>query len=230
MIYSFLLEQTNDGETVLLYSDGCTYQNRNSTLSTALSNLATEKNVRIVHKYLEPGHTQMEVDSVHSTIEQNVKNRKINLPADYVALIEGAKVRKPLYQVRYLNFDFFKNFQAISTMNSIRPPKNGTSWPIVTDIRALKYEPNGEIFYSLQHGTEFQPLNPPNTGNRSCRKKAIERNFTEFNSLPNLYKAAVPIDKTKYIHLQHLKESLPKDFHSFYDNLPFIVKEKKKKN
>ncbi|KAJ8877018.1 hypothetical protein PR048_021470 [Dryococelus australis] len=47
----------NPNEIVILYSDGCTYQNRNSTLSSALSNLSQELNITIIQKYLERGHT-----------------------------------------------------------------------------------------------------------------------------------------------------------------------------
>lgn len=37
-------------------------------------------NVTIIQKYLEIGHTQMEVDAIHSTIEKRMRNVKINHP------------------------------------------------------------------------------------------------------------------------------------------------------
>lgn len=56
-----------------LLSDGCG-QNRNRILSSALSDLSQNKNIVIEQLYnLEKGHTMMEVDSVHSTIEQYIK-------------------------------------------------------------------------------------------------------------------------------------------------------------
>ena len=57
-------------ERVILISDGCGYQNRNRVLSSALSNLAAKRNVIIEQLILEKGHTMMEADSVHSTLEQ----------------------------------------------------------------------------------------------------------------------------------------------------------------
>lgn len=45
---------------VILYSDGCNYQNRNSTLSNALLNFAMLTNITVYQKYPERGHTQME--------------------------------------------------------------------------------------------------------------------------------------------------------------------------
>ncbi|KAJ8737976.1 hypothetical protein PYW08_000576 [Mythimna loreyi] len=58
---------------VVIYSDGCTSQNRNVVVSNALLLLAIEKNIVITQFFLEKGHTQMEVDSVHSIIERNLK-------------------------------------------------------------------------------------------------------------------------------------------------------------
>lgn len=42
---------------IVLYSDGCFYQNRNVVLPNALISFCIEKNVTIEHKYLIAGHT-----------------------------------------------------------------------------------------------------------------------------------------------------------------------------
>ena len=73
-IIDFLTNSELDGiETVVIYSDGCGYQNRNVTLLNALRKFAVDKQIMIEQKYLERGHTQMECYSVHSVIEQSVK-------------------------------------------------------------------------------------------------------------------------------------------------------------
>lgn len=63
---------------IILYSDGCCYQNRNAVLSNALYNLAKLKNITIIQK----GHTQMEADSVHPQIEDRLGEGSflMNLP------------------------------------------------------------------------------------------------------------------------------------------------------
>lgn len=69
-LLNFIASHPSDNNVeYILYSDGCIYQNRNAVLSNALLNLAIQKNVTIVQKYLLKGHTQMEADSMHSTIE-----------------------------------------------------------------------------------------------------------------------------------------------------------------
>ena len=55
---------------IIIWSDGCTYQNRCNILSSALLKYAIVHNVTIQHKYLEVGHNHLEYDSVHSATEK----------------------------------------------------------------------------------------------------------------------------------------------------------------
>jgi hypothetical protein len=47
---------------LIIWSDGCGYQNRNSTVANAYAHLAMMKSVTITQKYLVSGHSQMECD------------------------------------------------------------------------------------------------------------------------------------------------------------------------
>jgi len=69
-ITSYIQELPNTVKHVVLVSDGCGYQNRNKSLSSALSDLAKSKQILIEQLILEKGHTMMEADSVHSTLDQ----------------------------------------------------------------------------------------------------------------------------------------------------------------
>ncbi|KAL4084850.1 hypothetical protein QTP88_027732 [Uroleucon formosanum] len=109
--------------SIILYSDGCTYQNRNTTLSNALLNLSINSNVTIIQKFLQCGHTQMEVDSMHSTIGRKVRNRKIN---------------------SFFSLNFCKSIQ----------PGNKKGDPVVTNLKAIKYEPDRQIKYKLKFTEE----------------------------------------------------------------------------
>ncbi|CAJ1057799.1 uncharacterized protein LOC122137067 [Xyrichtys novacula] len=103
----------------ILWSDGCGYQNRNLQLSNALLRFAMEKKKPVTQKYLERGHTQMECDSVHSVIERKLRHREICIPAEYAAVIRGARVNPRPYKVRYVNHTFFKDFQQVKLCKSI---------------------------------------------------------------------------------------------------------------
>lgn len=204
-----ILTKMKEKEDIILYSDGCTGQNRNSTLSNALLNLCMTHNITVIQKYLQKGHTQMEVDSMHSKIEKKLKNRAINVPADYVRVCKIARKHPNPFHVKYITHDFFKNFDCVKFYQSIRPGRS-VGDATVTDIKALKYASSGEIQYKLRHTEEWQILNQ--------RKKTLPRLM--FIEIPNLYKERRKIKKEKFQHLQTLKSSLDVDYHQFYDSIP----------
>lgn len=57
-----------------LFSDTCSGQNRNQYISALFLHLTQTTNIEIIEqKFLESGHSQMEVDSMHSAIENSKK-------------------------------------------------------------------------------------------------------------------------------------------------------------
>lgn len=192
---------------VTIYSDGCGYQNRNVTMSNALLNIAVKNNIIIEQKYLEVGHTQMEVDAMHSLIERKMRHKVINVPADYVQVFQTA-CNKP-FDVMYLEHNFFKNFSSLSCYKSIRPGRT-TGDSKVTDIRALMYSPSGCISYKLRFGDPWTLL--------PQRKSVVQAQL--FEEMTSLHKERIKIKARKYNDLQQIKEVLPVDFRPFYDNLP----------
>ncbi|KAK6167866.1 hypothetical protein SNE40_021797 [Patella caerulea] len=196
-------------KTIVIYSDGCTYQNRNSVLSNALLKIAITKNVRIFQKYLEKGHTQMEVDSVHSVIERKLKKRPIYIPQNYVDIFRSARPRQP-YNVFYVHHDFFRRYSDLGYYHSIRPGvKVGD--PVVTDIRVMNYSPDGDIKYQLVFDDVLHDL-PRKAKNVQIGSQDIQPN--------RLHDHPIPIKTTKFSHLQDIKAVIPTDYHSFYDALP----------
>ncbi|CAH1970972.1 unnamed protein product [Acanthoscelides obtectus] len=114
-IISVFVEQEirkNEGlREMIFFSDGCMGQNHNSTSANAFVNLAAQHKIVLIQKYLFKGHTQMEVDSVHATIEIQIRNRKINLPADYAYYCQKARSSPSPYNVKYLTHSFFKKME-----------------------------------------------------------------------------------------------------------------------
>ncbi len=194
---------------IILWSDGCTYQNRNANLSNALSAYAIEYNVVIIQKYLIPGHTQMECDSVHSKIETELKGRDIYIPHDYIRFSQNARKKPFPYVIRKMTFSDFKDYtvKKYQRYSSIRPGKVVED-PLVTDLRALQYLPDGVIQYKLDFDSDWEvlPQRP---------KKVVEGKRV----WPPMYKEELKIDDRKWGHLQELKKILPIEYHSFYDNL-----------
>ncbi|XP_067635557.1 uncharacterized protein [Eurosta solidaginis] len=199
-----------DVKPVVIYSDGCTYQNRNSVVANALLRLAIEYNVDITQKFLVKGHTQMEVDSVHSVIERKLKNRQIYLPSQYISTTQESRRNPFPYIARELDYTFFKDYdnKEYQLYESIRPGrKKGDK--VVFDLRVLKYSSDASINYKLSFESTFLEL--PHRPKRKWNK----------NTPHALYLSRIPIQKSKYQHLQELKHVIPSDCHYFYDNLPY---------
>lgn len=199
-IVDFLKTQTFYKKFILI-SDGCAYQNRNKVLASALASLSKTQNVEIEQIILEKGHTMMEVDSVHSTLEKKFRP-PIYAPVDYVAKMKDARQSNP-YKVHYLDYKFFKDYEKVCSFDSIRPGKRAGD-PTVNDIRALQYK-DGEIHYKLRHPDEWQKL--------------PQRARVNNNSLETLFTEPRKIDSTKFENLQSLKKYMHSDYHAFYDSL-----------
>lgn len=80
---------------------------------------------------------------------------------------------------------------------------------MVTDIRALKYLPNGKINYKLDFDEDWREL--------PQRQKPV----SEMVVWPQMYQEQRKIKLQKWQHLQQLKSVIPIDCHSFYDNLKY---------
>ncbi|KAJ8884549.1 hypothetical protein PR048_016406 [Dryococelus australis] len=64
--------------------------------------------------------------------------------ADYVHACRSAKKNPRPYVVKYVNHEYFKQF------DQHHLPGRKAGEPAVTDLRALRYCPNGNIFYKLR--------------------------------------------------------------------------------
>ena len=206
--FNSLLERHPDVRKIIFWSDGCTYQNRCCVLSSALLELAVNHNVEI---FLEIGHTHMECFSVHSNVEKELKHRSVNLPSDYIQVIQSArKCKLGKYRIKYLNYKFFRNYKASSGIESIKPSK-ATGYPYIIHIRQLWYKPDGTMSFNLTYQEDKWEIHPASI------------NLRNVPPLP-LYTAPLKISFIKYSHLQEIKETIPKDAHSFYDNLDHHAK------
>ncbi|KAK6175213.1 hypothetical protein SNE40_013721 [Patella caerulea] len=151
----------------------------------------------------------MEVDSVHSSIERKLRKQPIYCPQQYVDYIKKARTVPRPYNVKYIAHDFFNDYKILNYYSSIRPGKK-VGDPVVNDIRVLKYNPgkDGRIEFKLHYSDEFQEL-PRRFFVKSPGGEEVGKAYT----------VPLKIKASKYNHLQELKSVIPKDYHSFYDNL-----------
>ena len=108
LIYDYLSsnERCKTADSITIYSDGCAYQNRCTQLSNVLLLFAKMYQNVVLQKFLVQGHTQMEVDSVHTLIERTIRKKGIYSPACYIPLIRMAMKKDPTYTVKYIDHTF----------------------------------------------------------------------------------------------------------------------------
>ena len=199
MVVDYLKHVPDTVTCVTLWSDGCTYQNRNSTVSSAILYFlrsGEKTNLKEVHqKYLTKGHTQMEADSMHASIETNSSKIEVFTPSEWESVIKTARRNSP-YRVSQLQYTFWQKFPNL--VFSIRPGKVSGD-PTVTDICHLMYTKDG-LFYSLSHGTPLRPLCAQRVGRHATKAEA---------SIPiQKYTHKLPITKAKVEDLKSLCETV----------------------
>ena len=98
----------------VFYLDNCMAQNKNtyyvSMLWYALHRFSL---TCIEHKYLEKGHTQIENDTIHSSIESASKKISIYTTAQWAATVRLARYKKP-YKVKEMDLADIFDFKDVS--------------------------------------------------------------------------------------------------------------------
>ena len=112
--------------------------------------------------------------------------------------------------MKYVDYSFFRDFENSCDVVTLKPFKD-TGRPYVTDIRQLRYNTGGTIDYNLTYKEE--------------NWETLRKNITLKHIQPMaLYISPLKISSIKWQHLQILKATIPKDCHSFYDNLEYSKK------
>ncbi|XP_060809417.1 uncharacterized protein LOC132903927 [Amyelois transitella] len=148
---------------IIFYSDNAYGQNKNqfvfSTYIHAVKNLPNINS--IIHKFLIKGHTQNEGDSVHSTIERQIKRMlragPIYVPDQYINAIREAKKKGNKYNVVEMSH---KEFYDIKKIQEYKLTKNTEGAIVkVSDIKIIKIEKgdsnnNVRVYYKESYSEE----------------------------------------------------------------------------
>ena len=123
-----------------------------------MSRFAQTHQKTVTQKIFERGHTQIEVDSVHATIERKLQphHRHVDIycPADYVSYIKEARKEPEPYNVQYLDHTFFKDSTGVGVLKSISPGSRAGD-PTIAYLRSLKYSRDENVHYKLRHPEEW---------------------------------------------------------------------------
>lgn len=116
--YLTIVEERSTVSSVSLFCDSCPGQNKNNQVLSAIFWFMNKVAININSvsiTYLQPGHTYMPVDSVHSAIDSNLKKKIVWAPSEWPTIIVNSRNKPKPYEVfvlKYTDFMDFKKFQA----------------------------------------------------------------------------------------------------------------------
>lgn len=207
-IFSYLFSKTSI-TSVRMMSDSCGGQQKNSAFSAmclySVQNHPTLNS--IVHKFFEPGHTEMECDSIHSKIESKSKYSPIYIPEGWAQMIRVARINPKPYKLVQYTFDDILDFKGVAANYKIG--KN-LPWKKVCWLEYRKCAPN-KIYFKTSYDEELSVADVSIKRRRNVPK------------VQKAYKQALPISLAKYKDLMKMCDDLtiPKSYHNFYKNIKF---------
>ena len=91
-----LSNKTSSIKEITLYSDTCGGQNRNQYVAAALLFCIQQNQLSCINqKFFERGHSNMECDTIHSTVEHAKKRTSVYVPSQWETVISLARKVKP---------------------------------------------------------------------------------------------------------------------------------------
>lgn len=211
------MQLNQDGKPFSFMSDTCGGQNRN-VIVCAMFLYAVEvfQIPTIDHIFFEPGHSQMECDSVHAHIEKSSRDLEIYDPSGWYTAIRMASKQNKYVVTEISQSDIldFKEFAAKIVKNrKIDCEGNNVRW---LDIIWFQYRKNDteHIYFKYDFNA------------RDFYKFKIQRRPMRLFDLKNVelkqkYNGPIPIDKKKLTGLHELcrKGIIKEQYHFFYYSL-----------
>lgn len=213
-------EVKEDIEIINFYSDCCPGQNRNIYITIMLLQVvnichARQRQLTINHKFLQPGHTHMEADSIHALIEKTKKKSlaSIEVPRDWVNLIRMIHRTPPIKVQEMVQSEFFNFKKLLSTSYVHRKFNNkneAVSWNKIKWIQYRTSSP-GIMFYKYSFGQEeFLELHLE----RKSTRKSVETNIV----LEPISTTPLPLPTEKIKDLKSLMPYIHPNSRQYYES------------
>ena len=209
LVLERVVEKFPSAESLILWSDSCVPQNKNSIMCFALKKfLASHPNLKnIIQKFGTPGHSAIqEVDNIHSHIEKRLKVSDLYSPLSFVRVLKS--VRPTYMEVIQMKQDNVFDFQSVSNTLQFKDVP-------FSKLKCLKISQNlpfhVNFLMSFDESCSFQDVSIL----RNTRSKNMER------SLPSvtLLNKPVVLSADKLRDLESMLKFLPPDDVVFFENL-----------
>lgn len=210
----FIEAMVKQGKTEFrFYSDSCSEQNRNRFIFAMFLYAATKYGVKITHRFLEPGHTDMEVDNVRARIEKATYMEHIFSPGEWHEAIRNAKCRGEMYKVIDLPQENIFNFKPLVDLQKWDPVINQekVKWGSGKEVTVDPQKPHTVGF---RYDFESEPVS------FCVNKRGRPVNLATY-ALPRAYFGKVPLKPKKSRDIRFLceKGAIPSKCHSVYSQI-----------
>ncbi|CAB3245065.1 unnamed protein product [Arctia plantaginis] len=178
---------------ITIYSDTCAGQNRNQFIAAYLLHLVqrADNNLEVFEqKYLESGHTHMEVDSMHSAIEKEQRHSAVYSMIDWKSIMIRARSKRqrnsaPPYNVHELHHQDMLDVRAINEafIKNINKDKNGDKvmWLKIKCLRFDRKHP-GIIQFRYSHEGPYLELDALSQEDLQIRTRKRNKTTQELNA------------------------------------------------
>ncbi|CAH0673862.1 unnamed protein product [Spodoptera exigua] len=199
-------------------------------------------NIEFVSESIFRGHTYMPVDSVHATIEREVKKITVWSPTQWPSYIEAARKNPRPYNVNVMEYSDFLNWNEITAETFTTETCKTLKIRNIRIITLKKKNPNVMyIKYSMKEETStdkvilFKKSGNKEKGKGRGKGRSKSRTILPEEGVSNntheevmimsptaLYKNKLQISDVKYRDLKRLCDNgiIPKRYHHDYINLP----------
>lgn len=222
-LYDFIINQlphlNPNAKKLVMYSDSCPGQNKNSIVTTMLMLTAklSPQLQSIEHKFLVPGHTHMEADTDHALIERKKKHTSmdIHLPRDWYQLVRTASNKTAKFTVIEMTHDVFYDFNIFSKQYlTLRKTNTANEKFLWCDVRSVLYTKENVSRFSYKEefkNVEYMTMD--------CSKRGKTYDMITINTVPKAYQSKITISTDKKKDLLDLLCFIHESAHEFYRSL-----------
>lgn len=223
-----------------IFSDTCGGQNRNQFIAALLLWAVNSiPHIDIIEqKFLESGHTHMEVDSMHASIENASRNVSVNSVSDWKNIFKLARKKRVKtvndekhcvepYKVREFKYDEMLDLKELAQQliknREIDNFNEKVNWMKLKRLKYVKGE-KSKIFFNYDLSEEFRFLQVHETvkihGTKTRKRANIPENDYP-QEIPRLYNEPLPITEAKKKDLTTMcrKRIIPEELHAWVDSL-----------
>ena len=200
-------------QRIVAFSDNCYGQNKNQASMAMFNYICSDYHgVTIEHYFVEKGHSEMECDSIHSTVEANSNHIKVHVPIEWEIVVSLARKNLKPLKVIHVERSNILDFMKVAA------PFSNTEAVSISECCALRYcdENRVKVEYKKNFDESWK-----STKLRQCRKGTPKYNDIQQGPQQCYKDEKAAISMKKYNDLVALCNDLtiPTYHHGFYKGL-----------